>query len=420
MAAPQSNYRSFVGVYKDTINGNLSANYASGVTSVVLQNVVGTPASGKTMTIVDGPLTEQVTVSAYSAGTVTCSATANAHSANVYCFFQTTTGIDPTALLRITKLSFTDAYDNKLYDTGFRGSQAMNYGAQQGMRVGNIAIEGDLIPDEFGWILGSFFGAYDYTATSGSNPTTYAFSPANSAASNGQPTPYVFYDYNPGDNTLRVYAKAVISDLQISFDPGALTHWTASGMSFASGVITPPSATTALAVGYSSFKPLPSRQGSLTINSTYTGLVEKADYTFKREEFKAINTLQGIQDPLSLFGGPVTCSVALTAVMTDDTLYNYYINQNQYAIVLTALQGSGGGANPGIPSTTATNGIVIQTTQSNFEDFKVVQEGSYVTLNGAYQGLANATDASTAGGGYSPAKVTLSVGTNTGSSSTPY
>ena len=92
------------------------------MTSIVLQNVVGTPASGQTMCIVDGPLTEQVTISAYNSGTktVTCSATANAHLANVYAFFQTTSGIDPTSLLRVTKIDVSDAYDNKLYDTGFR------------------------------------------------------------------------------------------------------------------------------------------------------------------------------------------------------------------------------------------------------------------------------------------------------------
>ena len=420
MAAPQSNFRSFIGVYKDTINGYISANYASGVTSIVIQNVVGTPATGKTMTIVDGPLTEQVTVSGYSAGTVTCAATANAHQANVYVFFQTTSGIAPASLLRVTKIDFSDNYDNKLYDMGHRGSQAQIYGAQQGMRLGNISIEGDLFPDEFGWLCGSFFGAYDYTVTSGSSPTTYAFSPANAAASNGQPTPYVFYDYNPGDNTLRVFAKAVVSDLAISFDPTALTKWTATAMSFASGVITAPTVATALAVGFSSFKPLPSRQGSVTIASTYSGFVEKADYAFKREEFAAINTLQGIQDPLALFGGPISCSVKVSMIMVDDGLLNDYINQTQPAIVLTALQGTGTGPNPGIPSTTGTNGIVIQTTQSNFVDVKTVQSGAYVTLDGSFDALSNPTDATTAGTGYSPAKVTLSVGTNTGSASTPY
>lgn len=410
MASPQSSFRSFIGVYKDTINGNLNTNYASGVTSIVLQNVVGTPASGQTMCIVDGPLTEQVTISAYNSGTktVTCSATTNAHSANVYAFFQTTSGIDPTSLLRVTKIDVSDAYDNKLYDTGFRGSQAAQYGAQQGMRVGNFSFEGNLFPDEFGWMLGSFFGAYDYTATSGSSPTTYAFSPQNTG--NGQPTPYVFYNYNPGDNTLSVYAKAIVSDLTIKFDPVALTTWTAAGMSFVRGVISSPSAATALAVGFSSFKPLPSRQGAVTIGGTYSGLFENATYTFKREEFAPIYTLQGIQDPLALFSGPVSCTVATSIVMTDDTIYNDYINISQPTFEISAIQGTG----------TAQNGIDIKTQLANFEDVKVDVTKSYVTLSGSFTALANTTNASTAGTGYSPALVTLSVGTNTGSSSTPY
>lgn len=412
MAAPQSAARSFIGVYKDTVNATLSTNYAASTSSFVLQNIVGIPTSSMTVTIVDGYLTEQLAITSWTSGTstlVTTTASANAHSANVYCFFQTTSGIGPTALMRATKIEFDDNYDNKLYDTGFRGSQAAQFGAQQGMRVAGISLEGDLFPDEFGWLCGSFFGAYDYTGTSGSSPTTYAFSPNNTG--NGQPTPYVFYNYNPGDQTLSIYAKAVISDLTVAFDPAALTKWTASGMAFARGVITSPSASTALAVGFSSFKPLPSRYGAVTIGGTYTGLVETSTYTFKREEFAPIYTLQGIQDPLALFSGPVSLAVSASVVMTDDTIYNDYINLTQPTWNLTAITGTG----------TAQNGIQIHNNLANLEDVKVTQTGkAYVYLSGGFTALANTTDASTAGTGYSPAKVTLSVGTNTGSSSSPY
>jgi hypothetical protein len=410
MAGPQSAYRLFTGVYKDTINANLSTNYNSGVTSIVLQNVVGTPATAQTMTIVDGPNTEQVAISAYNSGTktVTCAATANAHSANIYCFFQLTSGIGPTALLRCTKVEYDDNYDNKLYDTGFRGSQAMEFGAQQGMRVGGITLEGDLFPDEFGWLCGSFFGAYDYTGTGGGSPTTYAFSPQNGG--NGQPTPYIFYFYNPGDNTVAVYAKAVISDLSITFDPAALTKWTASGMSFARGVIAAPTAANALAVGFSNFKPLASRQAAVTINSVYTGVTESLTYAFKREQFGPVYTLQGIQDPLALFSGPVSLNVKSDLVMVDDVIYNDYINISQPTFEVSALTGSG----------TGQKGIDIHCQLANFEDIKVAPKGAYMNLSGSFTGLANTTDASTAGGGYSPALVTLSVGTVTGSSSTPY
>ena len=125
MAAPQSAARSFIGVYKDTVNATLSTNYAASTSSFVLQNIVGTPTSSMTVTIVDGYLTEQLAITCVDLGhqhAGHATASANAHSANVYCFFQTTSGIGPTALMRATKIEFDDNYDNKLYDTGFRGS----------------------------------------------------------------------------------------------------------------------------------------------------------------------------------------------------------------------------------------------------------------------------------------------------------
>ena len=406
MAGPQSAFRSFTGVSKDTINGNLAANQAIGSTSIVLQNVVGSPANLMTMTIFDGANSEQVAVSAYNSGTktVTVGATTIAHSANTYVSFVLTANIAPTALLRVTKLEYKDVYDNKLYDTGYRGSQAAQYGAQQGMRVGNISLEGDLFADEFGWILGSFFGAYDYTATSGSNPTTYAFSPQNTG--NGQPTPYIFYNYNPGDNTVSMYAKSIISDLTITMDPSALMKWTASGMSFARAVVPAPTAANALAVGFSAFKPVPGRLGATTIGGSATGLVENATYTFKRNEFAPIYTLQGVQDPLALFSGPVTLSVKTSIVMTDDVVYNDYINITQPTWEVSAIAGA----------TSAQNGIDIKTQLANLEDVTVTQTGkAYVYLDANFTALANTTNASTAGTGYSPALVTISVGTNTGS-----
>ena len=78
MAGLQSAFRSFTGVFKDNINGNLASNMAAAATSMPLQNVVGTPATAQTALIVDGPLTEQVAVSAYNAGTHTATVAATA------------------------------------------------------------------------------------------------------------------------------------------------------------------------------------------------------------------------------------------------------------------------------------------------------------------------------------------------------
>lgn len=398
--APQSAYRSFVGVAKDTINANLSASINSGAVSLPLTNTVGTTGTittaGATYSaiIVDGPLTETVALTGnLTGGAVACAATANAHTANVYVYFQLTASIGPTAYLRVTKIDFSDDY-KQLYDKGYRGSQAFEYGAQQGMRIANFSLDGDLFADEFGYILGSFFGAYDYTATGGSNPTTYAFSPQNTG--NGQPPSYLFYDYNPGANQTYVMAKAVVSQIDVKFDPAALTTWTATGMAFAMGPVATPTPS------FSTFTPVAARVGGTTIGGTITPDVATADFTLKREEFGAVNTIQGLQDPLAIFSGPVSVTTKFSIVQADASQYLNYVNQTQPSFDIRADKGTG----------TAANGIELHCSQANYEGVKITQTGkAYVTLEGGFQALANTADASVTGGGYSPIKVTLSTAT---------
>ena len=413
--SPQSAYRSFVGVAKDTANANLQVAHIVGVSTLTLRTIVngGTTSltvAGATFSavIVDGVLTETVACSGNLTGTIdgstiACAALANAHTPNAYVYFQLTASVGPTAFLSVTKLDFHDDYV-QLYDKGYRGSQADIYGAQQGTRVANISLDGDLFPDTFGYLMSSMCGAYDYTATAGIVPTQYAFSPLNTG--NGQPQPYLFYDYNPAASNTRVYAKAVVSDLNIKFAPGALASYTSTIKAFASGVVANPAT---IPPAFSSFTPLPARAGTVSIGGTITGKVEMADYSFKRQAFGEIFTLQGIQDPLAIFGGPLALSVKSSIIVDDDVQLLNYIQQSQPSFTLTARIGQGAAATD--------NGITIQVTKANYEAVKVVQTGkAWVTLDVPFQGLANATDATAAGGGLSPAKVTLStkaVGTGT-------
>ena len=406
-------YRQYLGVAPDTTNGTLSASAASGTTSLSISNAVGAPSFGSTpsVTIIDGPLTETVTWSSGTissgTGTITVGTLANSHSANAYVVFQASLG-GATAWIPVTKMDYSDAYV-QLLDQGFRGSNVKNYGSQQGMRTGDLSVDGDLFADSFGYLLSSMFGSYDYAATSGGNPTTYTFSPKNGTT--GQPTPYLFYVYNPGGGAsaqtagnTRVFAKAVISDLSLKFDPGALSNYSATIKSFASGIVsngTP---------SFSSFTPVPARVATVSVGGTSTVKCEAAEYSIKREEFGEIATLQGIQDPLAIWSGPLSVTGKATLVMDDDTYLNGYLNPSnanyQTSFKLTANQGT----------TTAANGVTVQTTKTNYETVKVLSSGKgFVQLEVPFTALANSTDASTAGGGLSPIKVTLSTGTTTGS-----
>ncbi len=401
---PQASFRSWIGVAKDTVNANLSAAVVAGATSLPLTNTSGTTGTlttaGATYSavIVDGPNTETVALTGnLSAGAVPCAATANAHSANAYVYFQLTASIGPTAFLPATKIEMVGDYA-QLYDKHYEGSQANVFGAQQGMRIGQIALDGNLVADSFGYILGSFFGAYDYSATGGSNPTTYAFSPQNTG--NGQPPSYLFYQYNPGDNEVWVFAKAIIGQITVKINPEQLITWSATGLAFAPGVVATPS------TAFSALTPVAGRTGLTTIGGTINPDLLDCEFTLKREEFEAVKTIQGIQDPLTIFSGPVDVQSKWQMVMADDTQLNNYYLQSQPSFDIKALKGSG----------TGQQGIEIHCNQANYEAVKPTPTGkAYVMLDGAFTAIANTTDASTAGGGKSPVKVTLSTGTLTGS-----
>ena len=132
-----------------------------------------------------------------------------------------------------------------------------------------------------------------------------------------QPTPYLLYDYNPGSNNTRVFAKAVCSDLTIKWDPGSYAGFSATIMSFASGVVANPST---IPPSYSSFSAVPGRVGTVSIGGNITGKVMSCEFALKRDEFGEIPTLQGVQDPLAIFAGPAGMTCKSTIVVDDDTV----------------------------------------------------------------------------------------------------
>ena len=413
MATPQSAHRLFVGLDKDTINANLSSAVNAGASgTLTLKNIVGatgtltTGGATYSVVIVDGVNTETLVCSGNASGVADGSTiaftgtTTYAHAANVYVYFKVTASFYSNVIwTALTKFDPKETYV-QLYDKGYRGSQATIFGAQQGTRISDLSLDGDFFPDSAGMLLSSLFGAYDYTGTSGGNPTTYAFSPLSTG--NGQPNSILVYWYNPANSNTRVFAQAKVSDLTIKFDPGALISHSTSIKSFASGVVTNPGT---VPPTFSSFTPTPARVGTVSIGGTITGFVESAEYAFKREEFGEIYTLQGVQDPTAIFGGPVSLTTKFTMVANDDAQFLNYVNQSQPSFKITATIGA----------TTAANGITIQCTKANYEAVSYMPKGAYMEVGGNFVALANTTDASTAGGGLSPALVTLSTGTSTGS-----
>ena len=381
---PLPSYKTWSGFAYDRINGFLSGSVAASATSFTLANVTGTLPSGATTAtavILDGANTETVSVTNVSGSTVTCSATANAHSANCYVTWQTASSFAPSAYFPLEKADPADDY-TQLLDVAYRGSAVTTVAAVQGMRMSSWDLSGTVYADTFGYLLGAFFGAEDYTSGS---PNSHAFSVLNSGTMQPTPTTLFFYDaYNT-----RIFAGGHITSLTITLDPSGLIKWSAKWIGRASGVITTPT------TSFTSLKPIPAWTGSLSVASSSLFNTESFEVTLTRENSEQVAGLIGVQDPAAVWVGPVKAVGKVTYWKQDDTQYNYVVNETQPTVLLSSTQGTSSALN-------------IQMTSCNLSEPKIVADSkSYVIEEFSFEGLANSTDATTSGGGISPVKVTL-------------
>ena len=353
---PQASFRTWLGVAKDTINANLQIAHTGGATTLTLRSITSTAtgtltSAGATysVVIVDGVNTETKVLTGNltavtDGSTVAVTALTNAHSANAYAYFQVTASIGPTAYIPMSKLDWADDID-QLKDMNLRGSNTDVYGVAQGMRRATLSVAGDVFADSFGYLCGDLFGAYDYTGTSGGNPSTYAFSQLNTG--NAQPNQYLYYYYNPANNNTRVLAQSQVSDITVKVDPGVLIGHTSTIMGYASGVVANPAT---IPPAYSTFTTVPGRVATATIGGTLNYKVASYELSLKRAEFGPIETLQGIQDPIDIFAGPLQCTVKSTLIVDDDVQFLNYLNASQPSFLLTGQPGRhNGGQRPQDP-----------------------------------------------------------------------
>lgn len=387
---PVASYRSTFGVSLDKNNTTLSAASAVGATTLNVNAITGTIGNLYTVTIIDGPLTEQVAASASTSSTITVGATANAHPAGTYITAQLTASLGPTDYMPVTVIDHTDSI-TQLADKGFRGSAVEQYGSKQGTRIGEFTIGGDVIVDTIGYMIGGVTGAIDFT---GGTPNLHAFSMKNTGDT--QPTPLVLWDFNAIDT--RVYAGAKVSELTFHMDPKGLLTWQAKLVTFMGG---PVAATTA---SFSAIGVSEAWRSAVQLGGAVVGYVDLADVTLRRS-VAAVDTLTGSQDPYRIWSGAQGGGVRFHSVMEDNTQLNNYLNNSQPAI---DLKWTASGANPAF--------LQIHFTGPNYDMAKVTQIGSlgYVELDVDATGNGNTTDKTTAGTGYAPFKVTLGNARSTG------
>lgn len=290
----------------------------------------------------------------------------------------------PTAYIPIdiTKAKAEDHID-QLYDDGFRGSSVKHYGAQQGRRWSTYDLSGAAFADTFPWFVAGLLG--DVTTVGASAPYTHTIALKNATAVgvNTQPASFTFVDFYAA--AVRAWAGQSINELTLTFTKDGLLQWSAKSMGWVSAVVTAP--TTA----FSTVIPTPVWQGLLTIGgSSVTDMVD-GSITMKRSG-TPIFGISNVQDPFTIFNGPLEVSVKLTFLMEDDTQLTKFTTGTKQTLVLNWANGAGA---------TATQ-IQFTMTSLNYSAAVIDRSKEWVEVQVTAEALGNTTDKNTAG--YSPIK----------------
>jgi hypothetical protein len=378
---PYPSTMSVCAIAKDAIATTLAAAVAAAATTVT---VVGTavPASS-TIFIWDGPNSESRAVTAGGGtSTLTVAALTYAHPANVYVTAQLTASIGPTDYIPVTSIEPEDIYA-ALEDKGMRGSLVETYGIIQGPAHSEVSLAGDVFADTIGYLIGGVLGAVDFT---GGSPATFALSVKNTT--DGQPTAFTLYDNDR--LTTRAYPSSKIAEVAFKFNGEGLLTWSAKAVGIASGIVANPT------TSYSTLPPVAAWTGVVTIGGTVVSTFVDGDLTIKRG-VKPIQSLDSTQHPYKIFAGEVGVEGKLTFVMEDESELVRMLSNTQPS--LDILFSTGAGA--------SLTSVQFHCTKAAYKTAKVNRGQDYVQLDVAFQGLANTTDATTAGTGSSPIKVTL-------------
>lgn len=387
-AAPaQATNLSFLGLSLDKNRAVLTANASTSATSLTVNDTTSWPGSGF-ITIYDptsaGTATETVAYSAASGGAITCSTTANAHTAGNLVVV-TASAAAPTAYIPVKTF---EPFDNLtiLEDTGYRGSEVTQFGAVPGVIHGEYSTSGDVFPESIGYWLGALLG--DYAVTGSSAPYSHKFAIKNNAGTygGGQPESLTIVDFSgltgTSSNKARAYPGSVVSELTINWSSEALLTYTAKLTGWPSGVIAKPTSSwTGVSV------PTPAWTGATTIGGSVALYVASGDVQLKRD-VKVLNTVDGVQAPYGVWLGPLTVSGKLTFIAADETELLRYLNGTNPSMTVNFETGAG--------STLVGLDIAMHTV--SYRNTKVMRGQTYTTIETDFMALGNTTDVGASGG----------------------
>jgi hypothetical protein len=298
------------------------------------------------------------------------------------------TAVAPTDFIPVMKDSLkpVDIVD-PLYDTGLRGSNALNYNYIPGRTRSTVDYGGAVFADTVGYAIAGVLGSV--ATTGASAPFTHTISLFNSLAVGGdvQPISYTLTDFYAVD--VRSYPGCQFSDFSLKFNADGMLEYDTKTTGFLSEVVAAPTPT------FSTILPTPVWRGTVSIGGSPVSTAMTGNIDMKRPA-TPIYGISNTQDPYQVFLGPLEVTGKITFVMDNDSELLNFLNNTQPALVFNWAYGAGASAVQ--IQATLTKGAYTTGVIERGEDF--------VQVSVDFNAQANTTDDG-ASGGFSPIKWVL-------------
>jgi len=290
------------------------------------------------------------------------------------------TVVAPTDFIPVAKDSLKPAdIIDPLYDTGLRGSNIVNYNYIPGRTRSTVDFGGAVFADTVGYGIAGLLGSV--VTTGASAPYTHTISLKNSLTSGAddQPISYTLTDFYAVD--VRSYPGCQFSDFSLKFNADGMLEYDTKTTGFLSSAVADPTPS------FSTILPTPVWRGTVSIGGSAVATAMTGNIDMMRN-VTPVYGISDVQNPFSVFLGPLEVSGKITFIMETDAELTRYLTNTQPAIVLDWNYGTG--ADEVQIQATITKGAYTAAVIERGDDFVSVT----VDING--QG--NTTDAGTTGG----------------------
>lgn len=289
------------------------------------------------------------------------------------------TAVAATSFIPATTIASEDVR-NYVQDAAMRGSAVESYNSIPTQGWGTFSFDGPLMMDTIGSVVKGIFGAEDL---SGAGPYVHKFSVLNSGTF--QAPTYTLVDFNGFE--ARSFPYGVFNSCQLTYGADGLLTFSAAAQCQVSAAVTKPTQAFSAKTATAAYKT------TVTLGGSATTLVESAQVTIARPT-NPIIAINNSASPTAIWGGPVGITGQLTAIYIDDTFLTPMLNGTSTSVELSTANGA--------------DSFDLKCTDGLFTSAPITRNGNgWMEITISFTGVANTTDVTTAGGGYSPGLVTL-------------